>query len=363
MDIKKIVLFFAIMVITAGCTFTPVDVTPTEDANLQPATPTPIGIYKFTIATADADSEWYSAGKGLSSAINDHISTVFANVKETDSLMENVDLLTSGKAGLVFVYDFHVVLANRGELMSAFPDAPTEKITIKCGTEMLRPMFPDYAELARIVLPLYEEQLYIVASEASGIASLIDLKGKHISTGEAGSATEQQTRFILTGLGMDWEKEISHEQIDLPTAIRALKNREIDGFVWSGHSPSAELSDLLSSSESKFKLIPISGDEADKIIQANPVIFHKSRIPVEMYRLDQKAINTLGTTVVLAAMEDFPAAYVSKILAAFFVPSSTAWKSRFPVTPEASINLLYPEFRSYLHQGAINYFIEQGSLK
>lgn len=363
MDIKKTALFFAIMVITVGCTSNPSALTPTEIIDSQPATSTPPSVYKFAIATGAVNSDWYAEGNGLSLDINAQIPTVFSDVKETENLMENVDLLTSGKAGLTFVYDYHVVLANQGKLMSAFPDAPTEKISIKCGTEITRPMFPEYAEAARIVLPLYEEPLYIVVSEASGIASLIDLKGKHISIGETGSAIEQQTRFIFTGLGIDWEAEISHEQYDLPKAIHALENGEIDALVWSGHSPSIELSDTLNSSESKFKLIPISGDEAEKIIQANPGIFHKSSIPAEMYRANQESIDTLATTVVLAAMEDFPAEYTSKILAAFFVPTSTAWKSRFPVTPEASINLLNTELRSYLHPGAVRYFTEIGALQ
>lgn len=363
MDIKKAALFFAIMVITVGCTSNPSAVTPTGTINSQPATSTPPSVYKFSIATGAVNSDWYTEGNGLSLEINAQIPTVFSDVKKTDSLMESVDLLTSGKAGLTFVYDYHVVLANQGKLMSAFPDAPIEKISIKCGTEITRPMFPDYAEPARIVLPLYEEQVYIIAANTSDITSIDELKGKHISTGEAGSATEQQARFIFTGLGIDWETEIHHEQFDLPAAIRALKNGEIDGLVWSGHSPSVELSDILNSSESKFELIPISGDEAEKIIQANPGIFHKSSIPAEMYRADQEVIDTLATTVVLAAMEDFSEEYVPLILATFFEPASADWKSRLSSTPDASINLLNTELRSYLHPGAVRYFTEIGALQ
>lgn len=360
MDIKKAALLFAIMILAVGCTSAPVTVTYLENANIQPATSTPPESYKFTIA---ASADWYPEGHGLSEEINIQIPSISSDVKETASLMESVDILTSGKAGLVFVYDYHIILANRGELMTAFPDAPIEKITIKCGTEITRPMFPNYAEAARIILPLYEEQFYIIVSEASGIISAHELKGKHISTGEAGSATEQQAKFIFAGLGIDWETEISHEQFDLSTAIRALTNGEIDALLWSGYSPNTELSAMLSSSEAKFKLIPIRENEAKTILQTSPGIFHQSRIPAGTYGSIQEDTATLATTVVLAAMEDFPEESTAQILTAFFVPSSAAWRSRFSTNPETSTAFLNVEAKSFLHKGAVDYFIEQGALK
>lgn len=360
MDIKKAALLFAIMVLAVGCTSAPVTAPPLENANTQPATSIPPESYKLTIA---ASADWYTEGHGLSEEINTKIPSISSDVKETASLMESVDILTSGKADLVFVYDYHVILANQGELMSAFPNAPIEKITIKCGTEMTRPMFPDYAEAARIMLPLYEEQFYIIVPETSGIISVNELKGKHISTGEADSATEQQAKFIFAGLGIDWETEISPEQFDLSTAIRALTNGEIEALLWSGYSPNTELSAMLSYSEAKFKLIPISNDEAKTILQASPGIFHQSRIHAGTYGSIQEDTATLATTVVLAAMDDFSEESTAQILTAFFVPSSAAWSSRFPANPETSIGFLNVETQSFLHKGAADYFTAQGALK
>lgn len=360
MDIKKIMFSLAIMSVMVGCTSAPTAMIPIETTSAQPATSTPPGAYKFTIATG---ADLYDEGNGLSAEINTQIPVVFSSIKKTESLMENVDLLTSGRSGLAFVYDYHITLANQGKLMSAFPDAPTEKITIKCGTEMIRPMFPDYAEAARIILPLYEEQLLIVVLEASGISTVNELKEKHIATGEAGSATEQQARFVLTGLGIDWERGIIHKQYGLSAAVQALESGEIDALFWSGNSSNTELSDLLNMLEAEFKLIPITRDDAERIIQANPGIFHKSNIQAETYRSNPEAIDTLATTVVLAAMEDFPEEYALQIVTVFFDPTSADWKSRFPFTPEASIALLNAESQPYLHQGTETYLTEQGILK
>lgn len=361
MNLKKTALF-AIAVIVGGCVSVPTPSSP-EEITPQPAAATQPGIYKFTIVAGVADSGWRDEGNGFSAEINTQVPAISSGIKETQNLMQNVDLLTSDRAGLAFVYDYHIVLANEGKLMSAFPDAPTEKITIKCGTEMVRPMFPEYSEPARIVLPLYEEQLHILVSVSSGITSVKELRGKHISTGEAGSATEQLARFLISGLGIDWETEISREQFDLATAMLALENGEIDALLWSGYVPHAELLDFWSALETEFVLIPITEDDADAIIQANPGVFHQSKIPAGMYSSAQEDVNTLATTVVLAAMEDFPEEYATQILAAFFGQPTASWKSRFPVTPDAAIALLGTESQSYLHRGAASYFIEAGVLR
>ena len=314
MYIKKIGVFFAVMLGVVGCLQAPEANKPIKNIQSLSITSTPHEIYKFTIATGAARSDWYDEGKGLSAEINAQSSNLLSNIKETESLMENVDLLTSGKAGLVFVYDFHVVFANRGKLMDVFPDAPMEKIAIKCGTEMARPMFPDYAEAARIILPLYEEHVLIVVPAESDVKSWNDLKGKRISIGAVGSAIEQQARFIFTALDMHGKDEISRENFDLFPAIHALQNGEIDALLWSVHLPSKEVSDLLNSPDIKLKIIPINKDEEEMILQSVPGVFHKSRIPAGAFGSIPGDIDTLATTVVLAAMDDFPVDHAVQIL-------------------------------------------------
>jgi TRAP-type uncharacterized transport system substrate-binding protein len=321
----------------------------------QPMTPTPTAAYKFNLAAGASDSRWYEMGDELVSLFNRQTSTIHVSVKETKSLIENVDLLTAGKAGLAFVYDYHVVLANEGRLMMAFPNAPIEKITIKCGTEIMRPMFPDYGEPARIVLPLYEQPLYIIASDVSGIVSLGDLMGKHVATGEVDSATEQQARFVVSGLGMDWDNDMVHESFDIATAINALKDGEIDALFWSGDDADQKLSGLFASDQ-HFVLIPIDGTDAQKIMSAEPGVFHKTTIPGGSFTGISDDKDTLAVTVVLATMEDFRAVYVQEILSSIFQGGKqpNVLKNTLPVSPAAAINLLNEEAGKYLHPGLLD---------
>ena len=330
------------------------------EPTLQPLTPTLVGPYKFNIATGTSDSRWYDLGNELVSPLNGQVPTVQISVKETKSLMANVDLLTAGKSGLAFVYDFHVVLANQGRLITAFPDAPIETITIKCGTEITRPMFPDYGEPARIVLPLYEQPLYILAANDSGIASLNDLKGRHVGTGEIDSATEQQARFVVNGLGMDWEKDIVHESFDISTAIEALTNAQIDALFWSGDVADPKITDLLSTADARFVLLPIDDTDAQKIMNAEPGIFHQVMIPSGSFVGVTNDVNTLAVTVVLATLEDFPATHVEKMLSVIFgdSPVPDILSDTLPASPAAAVEMLNEQAKTYLHLGLLSYLAE-----
>lgn len=359
MNVKNTLLILTTAIlIGTSCTSAPAtSVQPPELMPVPITTSTSSGPYRFNIATGSPGSEWHTMGSALIAAINQHAPDVLVSMKETKSLMENVDLLTADKA-MAFVYDYQVLLANQGRLMTIFPDAPIEKLSIKCGTEITRPMFPDYAEPARIVLPLYEQKLLLVASSTSSITSLQDLKGKHISTGEPDSAVEQQARFVINGMGLDWDTDISREQFDLTTSIDTLKNGHIDAFFWSGPTSSREIVNLLNA---QMLLIPINGADAEKITSLNPGIFHQSTIPAGTYSGLNDDINTLATTVVLAAMDDFPASHIKNIVSTMLANSEEqdSWLARMQLAPREALMLLTPELKAYLHSG----LIEQDVLK
>jgi TRAP-type uncharacterized transport system substrate-binding protein len=350
--------FLGMMLFLSGCT--PAVSTEEAEPTRQLVTSTPAGPYKFIIASGTSDSQWFDMGNGLVSLFNDQVPFIQVSTKGTKNLISNVDLLTSGKAELAIVYDYHVVLANSGHLMAAFPDAPIEKITIKCGTEIERPMFPNYGEHARIVLPLYEQPLFIIASDASGIELLTDLKGKHVATGEIDSATEQQARFVVNGLGMDWDDDIVHESFDISTAINALRNDQIDALFWSGDKDDQNISNLLTTPDTHIVLIPINDFDAQKIMDAEPGIFHQITISGGSLAGAPDDVSTLAVTVVLATMEDFPAAHVQEMLSVIFsdhqLPNTL--KNSLPASPDAALLMLNESSRTYLHPGLLNFLAQ-----
>lgn len=361
MKFKNQLIFCSVlMLFAAGCAAT-ADSTQSEQA-IQSLTPslvvaTQTRSFSVRIAAGESSGSWYELAGSIGRQMTDSLPNVQATAQATDTVMENLKLLTSGKAGLAFGYDYHVILANQGTLAGAFPKAEPEKLTIKCGVEITRPAFPEYAQAARIIMALHEEHLLIVTTEATGIATLNELKGRRISSGLANSGTEEQAGYVLKALGLDWDTDFIHEQMGLADSIAALKNGSIDAFFWSGEVSTA-LIDLESVPDVKIKLLSIDGEIAEKILQAYPQVFHKGRLTGSSFGLATD-MDTLAVTVVLTAMQDFPQDLTRQIV-------STIIEGRLDpgsLTAELSMTQLNPEARAYLHEGAIEYFTEQGLLK
>lgn len=311
--------------------------------------------FSIIIAAGESDGQWNSLANSIATQVTDQIPLMKAMVKSTSGVMENLKLVTSEKAGMTFGYDYHVILANEGKLASAFPNVKPEKLNIKCGVEITRPVFPDYPLHAQIVMALHEEPLHIVTTDATGIAALSDLKGKRISTGKANSGTEEQAGYVLKALGMDWEKDIAREQLGLTESVAALKDGRIDAFFWSGAEPTSEIIELNSASDVKIKFLPISGDDAEKIMRFNLNVFHKTKFSAGQHNGLETEVETLAVTVVLIAMQDFPVELIRQMVSMIMEDNR--------LTPELSISQLSAEARSYLHEGSVEYFKEQGVLK
>jgi len=90
----------------------------------------------------------------------------------------------------------------------------------------------------------YEQPLHIATKEGTGIKSVTDLKGKRVSTGAPNSGTEEQADYVLKGLGIDWNKDMSREKLGAGESVAALKDGKIDAFFWSGAVPTSSIIDL-----------------------------------------------------------------------------------------------------------------------
>ncbi len=126
----------------------------------------------------------------------------------------------------------------------------------------------------RLVLGFYEQPLHIVTKEGTGITTLMDLKGKRVSTGAPNSGTEEQADYVLKALGFDWNKDFSREKLGATESVAALKDGKIQAFFWSGAVPTSSIIDLASTPGLKIVLLPVDGEVREQIMKANPGVFH-----------------------------------------------------------------------------------------
>src|ERR671935_207167 len=104
-----------------------------------------------------------------------------------------------------------------------------------------------------------------VTIEGTGVEKMADLKGKRVSTGSPGSATEVMAFRVIEAAGLDKDKDMKRERLGVAESTNAIKDGKIDAFFWVGGLPTAAVTDLGATPGVKIKLI----DHADLVPAMN----------------------------------------------------------------------------------------------
>jgi uncharacterized protein len=299
--------------------------------------------FSFSIVSGGTGGVWYPLGGAIGGVIGKNVPNTDATSEATTAAIDNLKLLAAGKAGMAFAYDYHAVWANDGKIQALGKKQPV-----------------------RVALSFYEQPLHIVTKEGTGIKSAMDLRKRRVSIGAPNSGTEEQADYVLKALGIDWNKDLTREKLGVSESVGALKDGKIDAFFWSGAVPTSSIIDLATTPGLKMVLLPVGGETADKIMKANPAVFHKTVFAKGVYGGVDKDVDAIAITAVLNVMENFPADTMYQILGAIFgnlKEISAVWKEAVQLTPAKSIAQVTPEAIKYLHPGAQKFFKEKGALK
>src|SRR2546426_6253369 len=102
---------------------------------------------------------------------------------------------------------------------------------------------------------LYPNRMHVVTIDGIGITRMADLRGKRVSTGSPGSATEVMGFRVIEAAGLDKDKDLRRERLGVAESVSAFKDRKIDAFFWVGGLPTAAVTDLASTPGVKIKMI------------------------------------------------------------------------------------------------------------
>ena len=117
----------------------------------------------------------------------------------------------------------------------------------------------------RTLMVLYPNRMHVVSIEGTGIEKMSDLKGKRVSTGSPGSATEVMAFRVIEAAGLDKDKDMRRERLGVAESANAIKDGKIDAYFWVGGLPTAAVTDLGATPGVKIKLI----DHADVVDKMN----------------------------------------------------------------------------------------------
>lgn len=211
----------------------------------------------------------------------------------------------------------------------------------------------------RIIATLYPETIHLVASKASGIKSVADLKGKRVALDEPGSGTLVDARIVLAAYGLS-EKDIKPEYLKPGPAGDRLRDGALDAFFFVGGYPTGAISELASSAG--ITLVPITGPEVDKLLK-DYQFFARDKVPAGTYK-DVGETETISVNAQWLTSAKQPDQVIYDIVKVLWNDASRATldaghaKGKLITLKNATAGLGVP-----LHPGAERFYKEAGVLK
>jgi uncharacterized protein len=289
----------------------------------------------LSIATGGTGGVYYPLGGGLGSILGKELPGVSATAQVTGGSVANLQLLGQNKADIAF----------------SQVDAAWDAVNA-------RDKFPTKLPI-RALAVLYPNHMHLVTVEGTGIAKTEDLKGRRVSTGSPGSATEVYANRVLEAAGLNHETDIRKERLGVAESVNALKDKKIEAFFWVGGLPTAAVTDLATTPNTKIKIIDIA-HLTPKMNDKWGKLYAEATIPADTYRgMDKDAQNNTVWNIlaVNAGMSDDLAYDITRIVMEKREDLAQVHKEALNIKPEwqTSNRAGIP-----WHPGAVKYFKEKG---
>jgi TRAP transporter TAXI family solute receptor len=291
----------------------------------------------LSIGTGGTGGVYYPLGGGIANVLSKFVPGMAATAEVTGGSVDNLKLIGTGKPyiGLAMADASQDALRGQGKFKGS-------KVPL------------------RTLMVLYTNHMHVVTVEGTGITSVKDLKGKRVSTGSPGSATEVMAFRIIEAAGLDPVKDMTRERLGVAESVNAIKDRKIDAFFWVGGLPTAAVTDLASTPGTKIKLV----DHADLVPAMNKKydnLYVEDVIPKATYSgmtSDNKQASVANILVTHEKMSDQTAYNIVKTIFDKRADLINVHRSaeEFKIENQKASASPVP-----FHPGAIKYFKEKGA--
>ena len=290
----------------------------------------------YAIGTGGTGGVYYPLGGAVANVLSKHLPGVQATAEVTGGSVDNLKLIASGQSEIGFTMADAALDAQNG--VDKFKSA---KVPL------------------RTLLVLYPNRMHVVTIDGTGIDRMSDLKGKRVSTGAPGSATEVMAFRVIEAAGLDRDKDMKRERLSVAESVNAIKDRKIDAFFWVGGVPTAAVTDLGASPGVKMKLIDHS-DLAAKMNAKYGKLYAPSTIAASAYpglSAENKNTEVWNILVTNDKMTDEDAYKVTKVLIEHKADLVAVHKEAEAFALENQVQDRSP---IPFHPGALRYLKERG---
>lgn len=246
---------------------------------------------QLAIATGTTGGVYYPLGGALANYLSRGIPGMSATVEVTGGSVANLQLLGAGRVGIAITQVDAAVDAVRGN-----------------------DRFRGRAVPARAIAVLYTNRMQVVTTAASGIASMTDLKGKRVSTGAPGSATEVMAFRLIEAAGLDRDKDFrARERLSPAESTNAIKDGKLDAYFFVSGVPTSAITDLGASPGVQLRLVDHAQYVPQIVAKYGPVYFPEV-IPAGTYPGQQTDNKQMSVANIVAVREDMAAPLVTDIV-------------------------------------------------
>ena len=294
------------------------------------------GAQNISIATGGTGGVYYPLGGGMAAALSKFVPGMQATAEVTGGSVDNLKLIGSGKPYIGFSMADASLDALKGE--DKFKGSPVP---------------------LRTLMVLYPNRMHVVTVEGRGINTMADLKGKRVSTGSPGSATEVMAFRVIEAAGLDKDRDVKRERLGVAESVNAVKDGKIDAFFWVGGLPTASVTDLANTPNTKVKLV----DHSSLVAAMNKKygnLYLEDVIPKAVYRgmdSDNKQATVMNILVTHQSMDDTTAYNIVKTIfdkrADLIAVHKEAENFKLETQKSTATPIPY-------HPGAVKYFAEKG---
>ena len=186
----------------------------------------------LSIATGGTGGVYYPLGGGMANIFSKTIPGMTATAEVTGGSVDNMRLIGTGKPYIALTQADAAIDAANGEGKFKGTKIPV-----------------------RAMMMLYTNLMHAVTVEGTGINNINDLKGKRVSTGSPGSATEVFAFRVLEAAGIDPRKDIKSERLGVAESVNAIKDKKIDAFFFVVGLPTSSVTDLANTPGTKIKFL------------------------------------------------------------------------------------------------------------
>lgn len=204
---------------------------------------------------------------------------------------------------------------------------------------------------------VYPEVCQVIATKASGIKTIADLKGKNVAVGDVGSGVYYNATQILAAAGIDIDKDINKTAASFGDSATQLKDGSIDAAFITAGTPTTAITELATSTE----VVAVDlGEEVISKLMTDYPFYAKYEMTEKDYDFIAEPVNTvaiMATFVVTNDMSEEQAYQITKDL----------WEKQADIAAaHAKGNEMNTEIAASaignvpLHPGAEKYYKEAG---